>query len=114
MVPVEEGKRRGRGFGRKRPPFGFFLLISEREGFGHDAEDFRAVHEAPEGVGMRAARADHKVVDGVDAGGFGAGQVADAELRAGHILVGVVGDVMALFVLDGGTKGPSSLGAKVS
>ena len=91
MVPVEEGKRRGRGFGRKRPPFGFFLLISEREGFGHDAEDFRAVHEAPEGVGMRAARADHKVVDGVDAGGFGAGQVADAELRAGHILVGGVG-----------------------
>ena len=27
---------------------------------------------------MRAARADHKVVDGVDAGGFGTGQVADA------------------------------------
>ena len=70
-------------------------LTAEREGFGHDSEDFRRIHEAADRFGIGAAGRDDEVVDRVHALAFAAREVAFDEVSAGLVLVGFVGDVLS-------------------
>ncbi|MPL74776.1 hypothetical protein SDC9_20593 [bioreactor metagenome] len=72
---------------------------AEGEGVGQHLVDVRLFHVALELFRARPGRLQHHVIDGVHAGVLVLRQVADAQHRAGDVLVGLVGDIGAVFGL---------------